>query len=89
MRTKKVKVSVGFTYFVEGIVDADDNWEKIYEEQKPLVEDEIKNELASILGVDGEMTDFFVSVYEQKMKGTDDGEEKFEEPNYYDPALWE
>lgn len=37
MGTKKVKVSVGFTYFVEGIVDADDDWKKIYEEQEPLL----------------------------------------------------
>jgi hypothetical protein len=66
MGTKKVKVSIGFTYFGEGIVDTDDNWEKIYEEQKPLLEGEIKKELASIIGVEGEVTNFFVSACEQK-----------------------
>ena len=75
MGTKKVKVSVGFTYFVEGIVDADDDWEKIYEEHEPLLEGEIKQELASIIGVEGEVTNFFVSACEQKTEGADDGEQ--------------
>lgn len=71
MSAKKIKVSVGFTYFIENIVDADNDWEKIYEEQKPLVEDEVKKELASIFGEEGEVKNFFVSACEQKVEGTD------------------